>query len=63
MGSRQELLDATGFLEKHRIVPVVSQLLDGLESAEQGFKALMDGTQMGKIVMKIRHPPSAKSRL
>ncbi|KAF9517984.1 hypothetical protein BS47DRAFT_1482931 [Hydnum rufescens UP504] len=46
MGSRQELIDATAFIEKHRIVPVVSHVLRGLEEAEQGFEILRQITIM-----------------
>ncbi|KAF8802851.1 hypothetical protein BYT27DRAFT_6748988 [Phlegmacium glaucopus] len=37
--------DATEFLAGHRIVPVVSHVLDGLESAEEGFELLKRGDQ------------------
>ena len=40
MGSHQDLIDATNFLSSHRIVPVVSHVLDGLEQAEEGFEIL-----------------------
>ena len=56
MGSHNELRDATKFLARHKIVPVVSQVLDGLENAETGFQALADGSQLGKVVMRVRHP-------
>lgn len=54
MGSRQDMIDATDFLAQHKIVPVVSHVLDGLESAEEGFELMRRGGQFGKIVMKIR---------
>ncbi|KZV85528.1 NAD(P)-binding protein, partial [Exidia glandulosa HHB12029] len=60
MGSHKELREATEFIAKHRIVPVVSQVLDGLENAEEGFEALAKGSQMGKIVIKIRQPTTAR---
>lgn len=56
MGSHKELRDATAFLAKHKIVPVVSSVLDGLENAEAGFEMMAAGSQTGKIVMKLRHP-------
>ena len=55
MGSHQDLIDATDFLNKHWIVPIVSQVLDGLESAEQGFQILAKGDHFGKVVIRIRH--------
>ncbi|KAF8163758.1 hypothetical protein B0H34DRAFT_837831 [Crassisporium funariophilum] len=54
MGSHQDLKDATDFIAKHRIVPIVSHVLDGLESAEQGFDLLKRGEQFGKVVIKLR---------
>jgi hypothetical protein len=54
MGSRQDLIDATKFIEGNQVLPVVSHILDGLESAEQGFNLLKRGSQTGKVVMSIR---------
>ena len=54
MGSHKDLIDATNFMVEHRIVPVVSHVLDGLESAEEGFELMKRGDQFGKIVIKIR---------
>jgi len=53
MGSRQDLADATAFLSAHRIVPVVSRVLDGLEQAEEGFENIRKGNQFGKVVINI----------
>ncbi|KAI9065457.1 NAD-P-binding protein [Trametes sanguinea] len=53
MGSKQDLLDATAFLAQHRIVPVVSDVLDGLESAERGFEILERGDHFGKVVIRV----------
>lgn len=55
MGSHQDLIDATNFLAEHRIVPVVSHVLDGLESAEEGFNILQKADQFGKVVIRVRH--------
>jgi D-arabinose 1-dehydrogenase-like Zn-dependent alcohol dehydrogenase len=61
MGSRQDLLDATSFMAEHKIVPVISHVLDGLEYTNEGFDLLKKGEQFGKIVIKISsHLPSAK---
>jgi D-arabinose 1-dehydrogenase-like Zn-dependent alcohol dehydrogenase len=54
MGSRQDLMDATRFIEKNQVLPIVSHTLNGLESAEQGFNLLRQGSQTGKVVMRIR---------
>lgn len=58
MGSREELVAATKFLAEKKIVPVVSEVLAGLDAAEVGFRRMDEGTQFGKIVIKIEesHP-------
>lgn len=53
MGSDAELREATAFIAKHRIVPVVSHVLEGLESAEEGFKLLEEGKHFGKVILRI----------
>lgn len=60
MGSRQDLKDATDFIAQHRIIPIVSHVVDGLESAEQGFELLKRGDQFGKVVIKLRDSGKAK---
>lgn len=54
MGSHKDLIDATNFIAEHRLVPVVSDILDGLESAEEGFELINKGQQFGKVVIRIR---------
>lgn len=54
MGSQRELTEATDFIAKHNIVPVVSDILEGLESFEEGFEAMQRGSQFGKIVIRMR---------
>ena len=53
MGSRQDLIDATEFLAQHRIIPHVFHVIDGLESAEEGFELIGRGDQFGKIVIRV----------
>lgn len=60
MGSHQDLIDATEFLAKHKIIPVVSTTLDGLESAEEGFQILQRGDQFGKVVIRVNHSERSK---
>lgn len=55
MGSHKDLIDATQFLAEHRIVPIISHTLDGLESVEDGFQLLEGGSHFGKVVIRIRH--------
>lgn len=54
MGSRQDLIDATEFLTQKRVVPPISHVVDGLESAEEAFELMKRGDQFGKIVIKLR---------
>jgi D-arabinose 1-dehydrogenase-like Zn-dependent alcohol dehydrogenase len=56
MGSHKDLKDATTFLANHKIVPIVSHVIDGLESAEDGFNIIKRGEQFGSVVIKLRHP-------
>jgi len=65
MGSHQDLIDATHFLAKHKFTPVVSHVLNGLESAERGFEVMGRGDQFGKIVIKMptAHESKQKSKL
>jgi len=60
MGSEKDLKDATEFIAKHKVKPIVSHTLDGLESAEEGFELLKTGDQFGKIIIKLREAPRAK---
>jgi len=58
MGSTQELVEATKFLADKKIVPVVSEVLSGLDEAETGFQRMEQGSQFGKIVIKIEESHS-----
>ncbi|KAG2106766.1 uncharacterized protein F5147DRAFT_746199 [Suillus discolor] len=60
MGSLKDLTDATTFMSEHRIVPVVSHVLEGLEAAEEGFELMKRGDQFGKIVIRINDKAKAK---
>ncbi|KAM6500156.1 hypothetical protein JOM56_003170 [Amanita muscaria] len=63
MGSHQDLLDATSFLAAHRIVPVVSHVIDGLQHAEEGFELIRKGSHFGKVVIKIREATNRQQKL
>jgi D-arabinose 1-dehydrogenase-like Zn-dependent alcohol dehydrogenase len=54
MGSHRELQDATSFISEHKVVPVVSAVLDGLDSYEEGFEMMKKSSQFGKIVIRLR---------
>ncbi|KAF8491088.1 hypothetical protein F5888DRAFT_1637810 [Russula emetica] len=53
MGSKADLQAATDFIAQHRIAPVVSRVLDGLENAEEGFGLLARGEHFGKFVIMV----------
>jgi NADPH:quinone reductase-like Zn-dependent oxidoreductase len=60
MGSHKDLVDATAFLSDHRIVPVVSHVIDGLEHVEEGFELIREGRHFGKVVIKIHDTSIAR---
>jgi D-arabinose 1-dehydrogenase-like Zn-dependent alcohol dehydrogenase len=60
MGSLRELTEATDFIARHSIFPVVSDIIDGLEAFEEGFEAMKRGSQFGKIVIRMRKDHKGK---
>ncbi|KAL1741651.1 hypothetical protein HDZ31DRAFT_44953 [Schizophyllum fasciatum] len=62
MGSRIDLEDATAFMEKHKIVPIVSDILKGLDAVEEGFELIKHGGQFGKIVIDLQGDASSARR-
>ena len=60
MGSHKDLIDATEFITKHRITPIVSRVIEGLEKAEDGFELIKKGDHFGKIVIRIGDADKAK---
>ncbi|KZT09674.1 NAD-P-binding protein [Laetiporus sulphureus 93-53] len=63
MGSHKDLIDATNFIAKHRIVPIVSNVIDGLEAAEDGFELIRRGEQFGKVVINIGDESQERAKL
>ncbi|KAI2614336.1 NAD(P)-binding protein [Hypoxylon fragiforme] len=60
MGSRDEFRDMVAFVREHRIRPVVSRVVKGLDNIEgiDGlFEDMRDGKQFGKLVIEISSPP------
>ena len=53
MGSKADLQTATDFIAEHRITPVISRVLEGLENADKGFELLAEGDHFGKIVIRM----------
>ena len=60
MGSKKDMIDATTFMAQHKLVPVVSHVLKGLESVEEGFQALENMDHFGKIVITMEGELAAK---
>lgn len=56
MGSTAELREATQFAAEHKIRPIVSAVLDGLENAEKGFEMLAAGKEVSLSPFAIRLP-------
>ncbi|KLO14192.1 NAD(P)-binding protein [Schizopora paradoxa] len=54
MGSHKDLIEATEFLADHKIDPLVSEVLEGLENINKGFEVMEKGSQFGKIVVKFK---------
>lgn len=53
MGSKADLQAATDFIAEHRITPIISRVLDGLQNADEGFELLARGDHFGKIVIRM----------
>ncbi|SNX81679.1 related to acyl-CoA synthetase [Melanopsichium pennsylvanicum] len=65
LGSFKEFAESIKFIEKHRIVPVVDIVLNGLDQAEKGFELLAqaDKRSGGKVILKIADLEGKKSKL
>ncbi|TKY90591.1 hypothetical protein EX895_000589 [Sporisorium graminicola] len=65
MGSAREFEESIRFIERHRIVPVVDTVLDGLDNAQRGFELLAqaDKRSGGKVVVKVAQLDANKSKL
>ncbi|KAF9170889.1 hypothetical protein BGX21_010288 [Mortierella sp. AD011] len=56
MGSRLEFEQMLEFVSKHKLKPVVSQVWQGLESVDEGFNTMKNGSQFGKLVLSLKTP-------
>lgn len=62
MGSKQDLVAATDFIAQHRIIPVISHIFNGLESAEEAFETMRRGDQFGKIAIQLGRSQEQKPK-
>ncbi|KAJ3011411.1 hypothetical protein HKX48_006849 [Thoreauomyces humboldtii] len=53
MGNEVEFKAMTEFVAEHRIRPVVSKVFEGLANYEQAFQEMRNGSQFGKLVIRI----------
>lgn len=55
MGSAKEFRECIAFIEKHKIVPDIDTVIDGLDNALDGFGLLADAEKRsgGKVIIKI----------
>jgi len=62
MGSRREFADMLDFVSEHKIVPVVSRTVKGLDIAHIDglFEDMKRGQQFGKLVVEIQAVPESK---
>lgn len=63
MGSRREFLDMVAFVDKHKIKPVVSRVVQGLSDVaaiETLFADMQAGRQFGKLVIEIDDEPKSQ---
>ncbi|KAG8911082.1 hypothetical protein FRC00_007099 [Tulasnella sp. 408] len=60
LGSQKELEEATQFIAQHKIKPIISEIIEGLDDANKAFDLLQKGTVMGKIVVRISSPEGAR---
>lgn len=66
MGSRQEFRDMLAFVGKHKIKPVISKSvkgLDNLDAINGLFQEMADGKQFGKLVIEIDSGVDTPARL
>ncbi|KAG0030719.1 hypothetical protein BGZ81_002259 [Podila clonocystis] len=54
MGSRLEFQQMLDFVSVNKVKPVVSEVWQGLESAEHAFETMKNGAQFGKLVLSLK---------
>lgn len=57
MGSRKEFSEMVSFVNQHKIKPVVSRVvkgIDNLEEIDELFTEMKNGSQFGKLVIEVK---------
>lgn len=63
MGSRKEFKEMIEFVNEHKIKPVVSRVvkgIDNIEGIEELFEEMKKGSQFGKLVIEIKGGKESK---
>ncbi len=66
MGSRKEFKDMIQFVRDHKIKPVVSKVIKGLDDMqgiEELFTDMKNGAQFGKLVIEVSSDGTGSSKL
>ncbi|KAJ3558380.1 hypothetical protein NPX13_g9717 [Xylaria arbuscula] len=66
MGSRKEFADMVAFVREHKIRPVVSRVVKGLDNMpeiEGLYEDIREGRQFGKLVIEIVSDEKGSAKL
>ncbi|KDN53559.1 NAD(P)-binding protein [Tilletiaria anomala UBC 951] len=65
MGSKEEFRECIRFVEKHKLVPTIDTILEGLENAHKGFPLLQDADKRsgGKVIIRVAPADKRTSKL
>lgn len=66
MGSRKEFAELVQFVNEHKLVPLVSRSVKGIDNLDDInglFEDMKNGSQLGKLVIELADASSVKSKL
>ena len=66
MGSRKEFAELVQFVNEHKLRPLVSRSvkgIDNLDDINSLFEDMKNGSQLGKLVIELADASSVKSKL
>jgi D-arabinose 1-dehydrogenase-like Zn-dependent alcohol dehydrogenase len=66
MGSRKEFREMVAFVNEHKIKPVVSRVvkgIDNLKEIDELFEEMKNGSQFGKLIIEVKSQSGAASKL